>query len=128
MEKHISIAQQVKVTKMNGGCIKILSVYLVMKLMMFLLLLCNSAFAQKIKEDKKLSAALSAILKECRLDSVYTTGEAFTEQVAVAVTRPGKKPRIGGVRMDAFIYPASMYKLYVAMEILKQAGEGKLNL
>lgn len=113
---------------MAGGSIKILLLYLVMKLMMLLLLLGNAVFAQKIKNDKKLSAALSAILKECGMDSVYTTGETFKEQVTVAVIVPGKKPRVGGVRMDAFIYPASMYKLYVAMEILKQVGEGRINL
>jgi beta-lactamase class A len=40
----------------------------------------------------------------------------------------GKKPVIGGVNMDSFIYPASVYKMYVAMEILKQVSNGQYSL
>ncbi|MFT3980272.1 MAG: serine hydrolase [Ferruginibacter sp.] len=99
-----------------------------MKWMLLFCMMTSQVFAQKVKEDKKLSAQLHAIVKECSLDSVYKTGETFTEQVSVAVIQLGKKPLLGSVRSNRFIYPASMYKLYVAMEVLKQAGEGRLNL
>lgn len=82
--------------------------------------------AQPLRMDKKLSAHLQQILKACKLDSVYKTDEAFTEQVCIAVIPLVKRPVIGGVGMDRFIYPASMYKAYVAMEVEKQIVEGKL--
>lgn len=36
--------------------------------------------------------------------------------------------RIAGVNMDAFIYPASVYKAFVAAEILRKADAGELSL
>ena len=51
------------------------------------------------------------------------------EQVSFAVIDiSGKKPVFAGVHADNFIYPASVYKMYVAMEILKQVNENKYSL
>ncbi len=36
----------------------------------------------------------------------------------------GKKPVLGGVHYDEFIYPASVYKMYVAMQVLKEISNG----
>ncbi|MCL5028709.1 MAG: class A beta-lactamase-related serine hydrolase [Bacteroidetes bacterium] len=36
----------------------------------------------------------------------------------------GKKPILGGVNYDNFIYPASVYKMYVAMEVLSEISNG----
>lgn len=87
-----------------------------------------TARAQQFKEDKKLSAAISAILVECNLDSSYNVNEKSPAFVSIAVIQFKKKPILSGVYLDSFIYPASMYKLFVAMEVLKQADAGKVDL
>ena len=40
----------------------------------------------------------------------------------------GDQPKFGGVNYDNFIYPASVYKMYVAAEILNQVSQGKYSL
>ena len=40
----------------------------------------------------------------------------------------GKKPLFGGVNADNLIYPASVYKMYVAMEVLKQISNAEYSL
>jgi beta-lactamase class A len=51
------------------------------------------------------------------------------EKISFAVIdMTGRKPLLGGVNMDNFIYPASLYKMYVAMEILNQITQGKYSL
>jgi beta-lactamase class A len=63
------------------------------------------------------------------LDSTYDAGEDGKEQISFAVIDlSGKKPVLGGVNFDNFIYPASVYKMYVAMEILKQVSNGDYSL
>jgi beta-lactamase class A len=56
-------------------------------------------------------------------------GEDGTEQISLAVvdltTSP---PRLGGVNPDNFIYPASVYKMYVAAAVLQQISEGEYSL
>lgn len=82
-------------------------------------------FAQK----KSFNDSLKQIIKDCKLDSSFNVGEDGMEQVSFAVIDLNrKKPLIGGVNMENFIYPASVYKMYVAMEILKQVSEGKYSL
>ena len=73
--------------------------------------------------------ALQAIVQQAGLDSSFTTDEKFPERVSIAVIdMAGKQPVIAGRNADNFIYPASVYKMYVAMEILKQVSEGKFPL
>ncbi len=95
----------------------------------FYLLLCfgySTSFAQvrSYREDKKLSAALASIVKQCSLDSNFNVGDSLPEQISLAVIDLTRKPKLAGVNMNNFIYPASVYKMYVAMEILKQVSEG----
>lgn len=72
------------------------------------------------------SDSLRQIIVEARLDSSFDVGEDGIEQVSFAViSLGGKQPLLGGVNMDNFIYPASVYKMYVAMEVLKQVNEGR---
>ncbi len=100
-------------------------------LFLFFLLFTSVANAQhlQLRPDKKLSAELKAIVQQCRLDSNFTTDEKLPEHVSVAVIDlSGKRPVLAGVNMDSFIYPASVYKMYVAMEVLKQISEGKYAL
>lgn len=40
----------------------------------------------------------------------------------------GKSPIMGGYNMNEFIYPASLYKIFVAAEVLRQIENGKINL
>jgi beta-lactamase class A len=89
--------------------------------------------AQKIpsyyKQSKQLNHSLLAIIKDAKLDSNFFVGEKDSEQVSFAVIDcTGKKPLFGGVNAANFIYPASVYKMYVAMEILKQVSENKYSL
>ncbi len=81
------------------------------------------------KQSKSFTNALKTIVQEVGLDSVFNAGEDGKEQISFAVIDlTGKKPLLGGVNFDNFIYPASVYKMYVAMEILKQAGNGEYSL
>ncbi len=100
---------------------------------LFLILIVNSNFSQKIpdyyKLDTSLSDSLLSIVKQVGLDSSYDVGEDGIEQISFAVIDLNSKPvKLGGVHYDNFIYPASVYKMYVAADILKQISEDKFNL
>ncbi|MEO5648321.1 MAG: serine hydrolase [Ginsengibacter sp.] len=103
-------------------------------LFLFLFLNANFIFAQtKIpsyyKEEKGFTDSLKNIIIQCGLDSAFNTGEDGMEKISFAVIDlSGKKPIVGGVNMDNFIYPASVYKMYVAMEILKQVSNHQYSL
>lgn len=80
-------------------------------------------------QEKKFNDSLRDIIREAGLDSAFDVGEDGVEQISLTVIDlTGDKPVFGGVHYDNFIYPASVYKMYVAMEILKQAGSGKYSL
>ena len=80
-------------------------------------------------QDKKLNVALLDIVRETGLDKTYDVGDDGVEKISLAVIDlSGKKPVFGGVNADNFIYPASVYKMYVAMEILKQASTGRFSM
>src|SRR5690349_22789906 len=79
--------------------------------------------------DNQFNRALKDIVVETHLDSVFNVGEDGTETISLAVIDlTGKKPVFGGVHADNFIYPVSVYKMYVAMEILRQCAAGKYSL
>lgn len=81
------------------------------------------------KQSKKLNEQLKTIVHEVGLYSTYDAGEDGKEQISFAVIDlTGKKPVLGGVNFDNFIYPASVYKMYVAMEILQQVSKGEYSL
>lgn len=81
------------------------------------------------RQSKKLSEQLKAIVREVGLDSTYDAADDGKEQISFAVIDlTGKKPVFGGVNADNFIYPASVYKMYVAMEVLKQVSNGEYSL
>lgn len=107
------------------------TVYLKMKFLSLIILLAGvNSHAQNIrfKQEKKFSRALQQVVKEAGLDSNFNVGEKLPEQVSIAVIDFTRQPVLAGVNMDNFIYPASVYKMYVAMEILKQVSEGKYEL
>ena len=81
------------------------------------------------KTDAAFSQALFKIVHECGLDSSFDAGEDGHLKISLAVIDLNQKiPVIAGVNMDSFIYPASVYKMYVAMEILKQVSEKRYSL
>jgi beta-lactamase class A len=81
------------------------------------------------RQSKTFTASLQKIVHEVGLDSTIDAGEDGQEQISFAVIDlTGKRPVLGGVHFDNFIYPASVYKMYVAMEILKQVNYGAYSL
>jgi beta-lactamase class A len=79
--------------------------------------------------DTLLSSRLQGIVVDLGLAGDFDVGEDGIEQISLAVIDPrGEKPRIAGVNMRNFIYPASVYKMYVAAEVLEQVSLGKYSL
>jgi D-alanyl-D-alanine carboxypeptidase len=100
------------------------------------LLIMTSAFPQQnimIPEyyltDEKFTNELLSILKELELDKDFDVGEDGIEQISLAVIDLNEDvPVLGGVNPDNFIYPASVYKIYVAAEVLHQVSNGEYSL
>jgi beta-lactamase class A len=79
--------------------------------------------------DENLSKDLYDIVLELDLDLNFDVGEDGIEQISLAVIDlTGDQPKLGGVNYDNFIYPASVYKMYVAAEILNQVSQWKCSL
>ena len=84
------------------------------------------AIPQRYQQDGEFSRALAAIVSDCGFGGDFDVGEDGIEQISLAVIDcAGPHPVIGGVLMDNFIYPASVYKMYVAAAVLARAAEGK---
>jgi len=107
-----------------------------MKLTFFVMLICyatlftqNSKIPEYYNIDLSLTTELQNIVNTLELDKDFNVGEDGIEQISLAVIDLNKEtPAIGGVNMDNFIYPASVYKMYVAAEILSQISQGKYSL
>lgn len=102
------------------------------KFLIFLFFFCSIAFAQNTKVpsyykiDSELSDSLHSIVKSFELDKDFDVGEDGIEQISLAVIDLiSKKPKLAGVNYDNFIYPASVYKMYVAAEVLNQISQGR---
>lgn len=79
--------------------------------------------------DQKLSDELMTIVQELGLDKDFDVGEDGIEQISLAVIKiNGQHAAFGGVNPANFIYPASVYKMYVAAEVLNQISQGKYSL
>ena len=79
--------------------------------------------------DVRFNNELKEIVNTVGLDSTFNVGDDGMETISFAVIDlNGERPLLGGVNFENFIYPASVYKMYVAMEILKQASNGRLSL
>jgi len=89
----------------------------------------QSAVPSGLKIDDSLSVQLHEIVADLGLDKDFDVGEDGVEQISLAVIDlNGQEPRLGGVNPDNFIYPASVYKMYVAAEVLNQISQGKYKL
>lgn len=81
------------------------------------------------KIDTGLSNDLNRITIDLGLDDDFDAGDDGMEQISLAVIDLTKdEPHLGGVNLDNFIYPASVYKMYVAAEVLHQISKGELSL
>ncbi len=104
-------------------------------ILLIALLFFQQSYSQKAivpdyyRMDEKLSKELYNIILELDLDKNFDVGEDGIEQISLAVIDlSGDQPKFGGVNYDNFIYPASVYKMYVAAEILNQVSQGKYSL
>jgi beta-lactamase class A len=80
-------------------------------------------------QQKSFTDSLLQIVHQANLDGAYDAGDDGMEKISFAVIDlNGRRPLIGGVNMENFIYPASVYKMYVAMEILKQVSNEEYSL
>jgi beta-lactamase class A len=97
---------------------------------MLLIQLCaKTQIPSNYKQSKSFNESLKKIIKEVGLDSTWDVGEDGKEKISFAVIDiTGKKPVLGGVNVTNFIYPASIYKMYVAMEVLKQVSNNEYSL
>jgi len=98
-------------------------------------LMCNLIYAQDVTIpsyytiDADLSNHLHKIIADLGLDNDFDVGEDGIEHISLAVIDLSTdEPRIGGVNLANFIYPASVYKMYVAAEVLHQISKGELSL
>lgn len=106
-----------------------------MKIFIFSLLFMNAAYPQKVEVppyyifDEELSQALYNITETLNLNDDFDVGEDGSEQISLAVIIfKNGMAHFGGVNYDNFIYPASVYKMYVAAEVLNQISQGRYTL
>src|SRR5699024_7571846 len=103
-------------------------------LLLILILAVQSVRAQSTlpgyyQQDSTFTDSLRAIIEEVGLDGQYDAGEDGSETISFAVIDlTGEEPVFGGIHAQNFIYPASVYKMYVAMEVLKQVSNGDYSL
>lgn len=104
----------------------------VRRLLATALLAASSAAAQDpppLRTDDALTTAMTGIVAGLGLDAEFDTGEDGMEHISFAVVDlSGTEPRFAGVHADTFIYPASVYKMYVAAEVLRQVSQGRTSL
>lgn len=96
-------------------------------------LTCTYGTSQKIdknfQQDKSFNEALQKIVTAADLNGSFDTGGDGMEQISFAVIDlTSEVPVFGGVNAHNFLYPASVYKMYAAMEVLKQVSNGVYTL
>lgn len=92
-------------------------------------IMAGTAEKSVCKEDKKLTQKLHQIVNKLELNKDFNVGSDGIEQISLCVIDLNKKkPRFGHVNGKNFIYPASVYKMYVAAEILYQVSIGVYRL
>jgi beta-lactamase class A len=85
--------------------------------------------SKRYRSSRILEDSLRNIIKDLGLGGNFDAGEDGEETISLAVVDlSAKQPLLAGVQATNFIYPASVYKMYVAMEILKQVSAGQYQL
>lgn len=89
----------------------------------------NTTVPDYYQHDKELSEKLHEIVVSLELDGDFPVGADGVEQISLAVIQiDSASPRLSGVNFENFIYPASVYKMYVAAEVLRQISNGEYSL
>lgn len=107
-----------------------------MRALLFILLLWSTlTYGQEkmipeyYQTDSELEKYLMEITDSLGLLQSFDVGSDGTEEISLAVIDLNQqKPTIAGVHMHNFIYPASVYKMYVAAEVLNQIEQDKYSL
>ena len=90
---------------------------------------CQTKIPSSYRQQKSFTTSLERIIHEVGLDSTWNVGDDGQEKISFAVIDlSGKNPIFGCVNCSNFIYPASVYKMYVAMEILRQVSNSDFSL
>jgi beta-lactamase class A len=90
---------------------------------------CQTKIPSYYLQQKSFTTSLEKIIHEVGLDSTWNVGDDGEEKISFAVIDlTGKKPILGCVNCSNFIYPASVYKMYVAMEVLREVNNGDFSL
>lgn len=81
------------------------------------------------EKDERLREAINEIVRDLGLDKDFDVGEDGIEQISLAVIDlSSDKPRFGGFNAENLIYPASVYKMYVAATVIGQISKGDYGL
>lgn len=104
-------------------------------LVIWYMFLIHTGFAQTPKvppyfrPNDNLNRELKKIVTSLGLSGNFDVGEDGIEQISLAVVDLSSgTPQFAGVNADNFIYPASVYKMYVAAEIFHQIYLGEIAL
>ena len=97
--------------------------------LVYLLVFCMTSFHLQAsgppdyQVDTVMSEKLTALISKLGLDGDFDVGEDGIEQISLAVIDLNSEiPLFAGVNAENFIYPASVYKMYVAAEVLHQVS------
>jgi beta-lactamase class A len=98
--------------------------------MIFAAGLCQAQYTPiTFKHETSFDNEIKAIIEDLGLDKDFDVGEDGIEQISFAlVDMNGGTPILSGYNYNNFIYPASVYKMYVAAEILHQISLGEYSL
>lgn len=89
----------------------------------------RTAAAQPVASpDPALSDSLQALVEAAGLGGTFETEDGPQRVGLAVIDLAGPALRLGAVEADAFLYPASVYKMYVAAEVLRQVREGRYDL
>lgn len=102
------------------------SIFLIFAFLSGIVLAQNTVVPKYYLIDSELSYDLKTIIDSLELAKDFDVGEDGIEQISLAVIDMNSGiPKLGGVNFENFIYPASVYKMYVAAEVLNQISNGK---
>ncbi|MBU6430929.1 MAG: serine hydrolase [Patescibacteria group bacterium] len=102
-----------------------------MSQMTYLIVMSISNLRHNDKLSKSIENILSFLKIMPRHGGNSKNPAVFFNDIKVSIAiidLSGKKPIMGGCDMNEFIYPASLYKIYVAAEVLRQVENKTINL
>lgn len=83
----------------------------------------------KFASDDYFDKQVASIINQLELDKDFEVGDDGIEQISLAlIDLNSEQPILSGYNYNNFIYPASVYKMYVAAEVLHQISLGEYSL